>query len=177
MREVSQKQADDPKELERIRNEPNTRKLTLPVGWVTRKKLLGKIGFLDAEFFSPAYGEEADWNFRAHNKGYKIVRSSKSNAVHFGSATIRKAVGNKKYVVLINRHRLRAMLFNLSVGDLLKFVPGLGLILVKSVFDGSLLFVLKAYYLTLKDWRLILEQRGAKRAFVPFKQPFFAKLE
>ena len=173
-REISEEQARNPGGLEMIRNEKNIEKMTLPVCWVVRKEMVGKIGYLDAEYFSPAYGEESDWNFRAHNQGYRIVRVNKANVVHIGSAVIRKNLGDGKYTVLINYHRLRSMLFNLSISDLLRFVPGMGLILVNSLLTGSIFQVLKAYWLNVKDWKLIMQQRKAKRGYVPFKEPKFA---
>ena len=176
VREVSTKDAGDQKKLEQIRSEPDIEKMTLPVGWVTSKEVIEKVGYLDAEYFSPAYGEEADWNFRARRLGYRIVRVSKSNVVHFGSAVIKQAMGGQKYVMLINFHRLRAMFFNLSIADLLRFVPGLGLIFLNSIRNGTVFFVLKAYWLNLADWKLILEQRKKRRAFIPFKEPKFTEI-
>ncbi len=172
-REVSLEQSKNAEELKKIREEPDIEKMTLPVGWVTKKKMIQKIGYLDAEFFSPIYGEEADWNFRARNMGYKIVRVSKANVVHFSSVDTKKHLGYSKYLVLINYHRLRAMLFNLSLLDLLRFVPGLGLILFNSVWQGTLIPLLKSYWLNLMDWKLILKQRKFKRRFIPFKDEKF----
>ena len=172
-REISEEQANNSEKLKIIRAEKNQEKMTLPVGWVTKKQMIGKIGYLDAEYFSPIYGEEADWNFRARNMGYKIVRASKANVVHYSSVDTKKHLGKRKYLVLINYHRLRAMLFNLSIINLLRFTPGLGLILLNSFWQGTFLQILKSYWLNLKDWRLILEQRKGKRGYIPFKEPKF----
>lgn len=177
VREVSQKDIADIAKLEKIRKEPNIEKMTLPIGWVTSKEIIKKVGFLDSEFFSPAYGEEADWNFRARKFGFKVVRASKSNVIHHGSAVIKNALGNKKYFILINYHRLRAMLFNLSVFDLIKFIPGLGLIFLNSFFNGTFFYILKSYWLNLMDWKLILSQRKKNRMFIPFKEPKFTIIE
>jgi len=176
-REVTAEEASDSIKLQKARSEPDMEKMTLPVGWVTKKEMIKKIGYLDAEFFSPIYGEEADWNFRARNKGYRIVRASKANVIHYSSVDTKKAIGQKRYVVLINYHRLRAMLFNLSIIDLLGFIPGLGLILLNSIWQGTLLQILKSYWLNLKDWKLILGQRKQKRAYIPFKEPKFTIIE
>ncbi len=175
-REITEEEAKNPEKLKKIRSSPNQEKMTLPVGWVTKKEIIEKVGYLDAEFFSPIYGEEADWNFRARNMEYKIVRASRANVVHYSSVDTKKAIGQKKYLVLINYHRLRAMLFNLSVIDLLRFVPGLGLILFNSIWQGTLSQVLKSYWLNLKDWKLIMRQRKAKRKYIPFKEPKFTQL-
>lgn len=176
-REVSKLVAQDKRELDKIKNQPNVEKMTLPVCWLVKRSLIKKIGFLDAEFFSPAYGEEADWNFRARKLGYKIIRVSRSNVIHFGSAVIREKLGDKKYFTLINYHRLRSMLFNLSLFDLLRFVPGLGLIFLNSFFNGSFPELIRSYWFNAKDWKLILEQRKAKRRFIPFKKPVFTVID
>ncbi|GEM_PF-2122843 len=171
--EVSHEQANDNAFIEKLLNTPNVEKMTLPVAWVTTKKMVEKIGYTDTEFFSPIYGEEADWNFRARKLGYKIIRVNRALVVHSSSQDTKKILGNKKQFILINLHRHRAMLFNLSVIDLLRFVPGLGLIFLTSVTSGNFFNILKSYWLTLKDWKIILEQRKKKRLFIGFKEPKF----
>lgn len=109
--------------------------------------------------------------------GLKVIRASKSIVFHGGSVDTKKAFGRKKYLVLMNYHRLRSMLFNLSVLELLRFVPGLGLIVFNSIKDGSFLEILESYWLNLKDLKLILKQRGKGRAYVPFKEPTFTVIK
>ncbi len=171
--EVAHENSKDKEFLKKLVNSPNVEKMTLPVAWVTTKKMIEKIGYLDTEFFSPIYGEEADWNFRARKLGYRIIRVSSSLVVHSSSQDTKKILGNKKQFILINLHRHRAMLFNLSIIDLLRFVPGLGLIFLTSITSGTFFSLLKSYWLTLKDWKIILKQRAKKRLFVEFKEPKF----
>ena len=172
-REISREQSENPAELARIRSEKDIEKMTLPVCWLVKREIIGKIGYLDTEFFSPAYGEESDWNFRARKLGYKVVRVSRANVMHYGSAIIRKNFSDRKYTILINYHRLRSMLFNLSIPDLLRFVPGLGLIIVNSFFTPSFFHIMESYRLNAKDWKLIMGQRKKGRLYVPFKEPKF----
>ena len=171
--EVSAEEANDWRALEKIRGRPNVEKMTLPVAWVTTKKMIEKIGYMDTEFFSPIYGEEADWNFRARKLGYRIIRASKSNVIHLSSQDTKKILGAKKQWVLMNFHRHRAILFNLSIFDILHFVPGLLYIVFAAIEYGMLFPLLKSYWLTLKDWKLILRQRKKKRIYVEFKEPTF----
>lgn len=177
VREVSKEESESPEKLARIRSEPDLEKMTLPVGFMTRKETVEKVGYLDTEYFSPVYGEEADWNFRARNLGYKVIRASKSNVMHYSSVDSKKGFGNRKYLILTNYHRLRAMLFNLSLIELLRFVPGLALILLNSIWQGTSFWILKSYWLNLKDWKLILEQRKKKRGYIPFKEPKFSVID
>ncbi|MDO8633680.1 MAG: glycosyltransferase, partial [archaeon] len=171
--EVSAEEANDRQTLKNIRGRPNVEKMTLPVAWVTTTKIVEKIGYMDTGFFSPIYGEEADWNFRARKLGYRVIRVSKSNVIHLSSQDTKKILGNKKQFILMNLHRHRAMLFNLSIVDLLRFAPGLSLIFLTSFTNGTFFYLLESYWLTLKDWRIVLNQRKKKRAYIPFKEPTF----
>ncbi|MBU1120337.1 MAG: glycosyltransferase family 2 protein [archaeon] len=173
VKEVSPQQFEDKELIEKIRNSPNREKMTLPVGWVMKRKMLQEVGYLDTEYFSPVYGEEADWNFRARKLGYRIMECSKCIVIHFSSKDASKGLGNQKQFVLLNTHRLRSMLFNLSLGELIKFVPGLGLIAVNSIKEKRFMLLLKSYWNNLKDWRIILRERRKKRIYIPFKEPKF----
>jgi GT2 family glycosyltransferase len=125
---------------------PERERLTVcGAAMLLRKSVCKKIGLLDYKNFSPIYGEETDWCYRARNAGFKIMETGKSLIVHVGSATTTKGKPNKKQYELLNTHRLKAMLFNLSFTDFLKHVPGLGLILLNSLREGMLKAVLKSY--------------------------------
>jgi hypothetical protein len=175
VKEVSPMQFKDKKFIEKIKQKENREKLTLPVGWITKKKFIKEIGYTDAEHFSPIYGEEADWNFRARKKGYKIVECSKCIVVHFSSQDSSKGIGRKNHYILLNTHRLRSFFFNLGFVDLMKFVPGMLLILLQSIKDGKFFWLMKAYYNNLKDLKLILRERTKRKKspFIPFKEPKF----
>lgn len=174
--EVSQDSSKNKRQLKKLTSLPNVEKMTLPVAWVTTRKMIDEIGYLDTEFFSPIYGEEADWNFRARKIGYKIIRASGALVVHSSSHDTKKILGNKKQFILINFHRHRAMLFNLSFFELLRFMPGLSMIFLTSIFNGTFFWLLKSYWLTLKDLKLIIEQRKKNRLFVEFKEPKFTEI-
>ncbi len=173
--EVSQKEFEDKEFIEKTKNKPNREMLTLPVGWLTKKEMIEKFGYLDAEHFSPIYGEEADWNFRARSKGYKIIECSKCIAVHYSSQDSSKAFNAKNHYVLLNTHRLRSFFFNLGFFDLLRFVPGMGLIFLQSIKDGKIFWLLQAYWNNAKDWKMILTERKKRKQnpYIPFKEPKF----
>lgn len=178
VKEISPKQFKDKKLIEEFKLKPNKEKLTCPVGWITKKKLIEEIGFTDAEHFSPIYGEEADWNFRARKKGYKIVECSKCIIIHFSSHDSRKGMKAKNHYILLNTHRLRSFFFNLGLIDLLRFVPGMGLIFLQSIKDGQFFWLMQAYWNNIKDIKLILKERAKrnKSVFIPFKEPKFFPL-
>ncbi|MFH1663408.1 MAG: glycosyltransferase family 2 protein [archaeon] len=176
VKEVFPEKFKDKKLIEEIKQKPNKEKLTLPVGWITKKKFIQEIGFTDAEHFSPIYGEEADWNFRARKKGYKIIECSKCIVVHYSSQDSRKGMKAKNHYILLNTHCLRSFFFNLGLIDLLRFVPGMGLILLQSIKDGRFFWLIKAYWNNIKDIKMILKERAKRKksVFVPFKEPKFS---
>lgn len=127
-----------------------------------RKDVIEKIGNFDAENFSPIYGEETDWNYRARSVGYKILQTSIPMA-HMDSVTTKKGFGEEFQYILINTNRLKAMLYNLSFFGFIKRIPGLGLIFVQSFKQGYTLWLLKSYWNNIKNWRNILEERGKRK--------------
>jgi len=128
-----------------------------------RKAVIDLIGNLDAENFSPVYGEETDWNFRARKAGFKVVESERTVIVHVGSPSAKRRGGSKWQYVLMNSHRLRAMLFNLSFFEFTKFIPGLALIFVQSIKDLRLHWLLQSYWNNIAALSLILRERRKRK--------------
>lgn len=50
-----------------------------------RGRALDEVGFLDEQFF--LYAEEADWEIRAQNKGWRVALSPGVSATHIGAGT------------------------------------------------------------------------------------------
>lgn len=139
-------------------------KTTCGAALLTRRDVLGKIGVLDADNFSPIYGEETDWCYRARHAGYKIMETDKSLVVHLGSQDTKKGRGRASAYELLNTHRIKAMAFNLSIPEFLGHVPGLGLIFVRSFGEGLFLSLLKCYWNNVKNWREIMHERKKRGA-------------
>ncbi|MBN1940990.1 MAG: glycosyltransferase family 2 protein [Candidatus Diapherotrites archaeon] len=129
-----------------------------------RKKAVKKIGVLDAEHFSPIYGEETDWCYRARNSGFKIMETDKSIIIHFGSHDTTKQAGRKKQFILMNTNRLKAMLFNLTLPEFMRHVPGLGLIFVNGLKRGEAVWLLQAYWNNIKNLGTIMRERKKRSA-------------
>jgi len=129
-----------------------------------RKEAIELVGPLDAENFSPVYGEESDWNFRAHNAGFKSFETHRSLVIHVGSPSAKKRGGNKWQYTLMNERRVKAMLCNLSLFDLLRFVPGLALIFLRSIPALRTHWLLESYWRNLKALPHTLKLRKSKRA-------------
>jgi len=129
-----------------------------------RRNAAEKIGMLDAEHFSPIYGEETDWCYRARNAGFKIMETDASIIIHFGSHDTTKQTGRKKQFILMNTNRLKAMLYNLTIPEFLGHVPGLGLVFWTALKQGEAGWLLKAYWNNFRSWREIFKERKKRNA-------------
>ncbi len=140
-------------------------KTTCGAAMLIRKKVVEKIGALDAEHFSPIYGEETDWCFRARNAGYRIMETDKAIVVHLGSHDTRKGRGKADAFELLNNHRMKAMLFNLTIPGFLAYVPGLLALVAEATVEELLGSLFRAWWSNLRNWREIAverKKRGAK---------------
>lgn len=147
----------------KLSNEIREKQTVCGAAMMVRKKVLNLIGALDAENFSPAYGEETDWNFRARSAGFRVVESHRSVVVHIGSQSSKRRGGNKWQYVLMNTNRLKAMLYNLSAIDFIRFVPGLSLIFLQSLASFQLHWLLRSYWNNLLGMPSILRQREKRK--------------
>lgn len=84
-----------------------------------RKSAWKTVGEFDHKNFSPGYGEEMDWAYRAMRVGYRIVLAGNSLAKHLESYTTKKNYGRDKARLLRLTHRIKYRLFNWSLSQLL----------------------------------------------------------
>lgn len=122
-----------------------------------KAKAYRHIGGYDEEAFTPYGGDETDWNYRARNAGYKVIETNSSVVVHFHSQDSKRQ--NPKQFFLLNRNRLRAMLFNYGPVGFLKRIPGLGLIFIQSIGEGTAITLLKTYIDNISGYGFILKKR------------------
>lgn len=135
-----------------------------------RKSVIRKIGNLDAKNFSPIYGEENDWCYRARNHGYKIVIANKSVVVHLSSIAMKKCYGVGKSFFMCESHRLKAMLFNLSVLDLLRNTSMLLSILRDSIFQYKVHWLFRAYLEIFLNLKSILDERIKRKKIIKYSK-------
>ena len=129
-------------------------------GMLMRRKALEEVGCLDAEAFSPYYGEEIDWCYRARNRGWKILQANASRVRHWGSASTRKRHGKQAQYELMFTNTYKAMAINLGLLDLLQYVPGYLLIYWNAWREGLLGLHLKALA---NNWRNRAELAALRR--------------
>jgi GT2 family glycosyltransferase len=84
-----------------------------------RRSAWDTIGKFDDKNFSPGYGEEMDWAYRAMRSGYRIKLAGKSLARHLESYTTKKNYGRDEARLLRLTHRMKYRLFNWSLSQLL----------------------------------------------------------
>ncbi len=137
---------------------------TCGAAMLIRKSALKKIGYLDAKHFSPIYGEETDWCYRARLKGFKVMETDKAIVVHIGSHDTKKGRGRESAFELMNTYRLKARLYNLTIPQFWGHVPGLGLIFVNAAKDGLLPSLLKTYRNNARNAKEILRERKKRKA-------------
>jgi hypothetical protein len=131
------------------------------VAMLTRKKIYDLIGGYDEKYFAPYGGDETDWNYRARALGFKVYRTKRVVVPHKHSADTKKQ--NPNQYLLLNEHRITAMLFNLSFLQLLGRIPGLSWLAFDALMQGNFLVFLKAIWNNLKKWKTILMERKKRK--------------
>lgn len=84
-----------------------------------RRSAWESIGEFDARNFSPGYGEELDWSYRAIRSGYTLKLSGRSLAHHTGSFTMKKNYDPMEIRLVRLAHRIKCRMFNWPVERLL----------------------------------------------------------
>lgn len=84
-----------------------------------KREVIEKIGFLDEEF-SPAYGEETDFCFRASKAGFKLYYFGELEAIHHGSSSSKTIVPEKLWFIK-KRNSIRLEFLNHDFFKILKY--------------------------------------------------------
>jgi len=127
-------------------NEKPKEVLTVLGGMVLiKREIIENVGLFDEKNFSPAYGEETDLCFRARDCGYKVLQADNIPIIHHGSAIITPQIGINKRISLNESHRLKVMLFNLSVLEFASFIPGLTLNFIMSLKNFKTHILIASY--------------------------------
>jgi len=87
--------------------------------FLIKRKVVQRIGLLD-EKFSPAYGEEGDYCWRARAAGFKVVYDPSVTIIHQGAATAEKVFNSTALELLRFKHHIRYVLLNFPLKQLIK---------------------------------------------------------
>lgn len=126
---------------------------------IIKKKVINEIGFYD-ESFSPLYGEETDFCYRAGKKGFKIVYVGSTKIIHYGSASKKILEFNGGKWFLQKKHAIRLEWLNFKINRILKYTIihfGSAVLGKKPLIKLKLLF--KAYTQNIKNIKEIREKR------------------
>jgi GT2 family glycosyltransferase len=142
------------------------------VAMLARRRIYDLIGGYDEKNFSPYGGDETDWNYRARAIGFKVYRTHRAIILHHhGHDTKRQ---NPNQFLLLNEHRLKAMLFNLSFFQLVQRIPGLAWIAWGAFLSGNFFVLLRSYWNNVKNWRTILVERKKRKGDAARIQKFLS---
>lgn len=137
-----------------------------------RKPAWEDVGPFDEENFSPAYGEELDWSYRAVRRGYALKLSGKSLACHIGSYTAKKNMESDEIRVVRLAHRIKCRLFNWSWTRLL--ITSWKIYYYELEFEiknRTLRLLARAFLKTLANLPAILSDRRKRFAVSPIVFP------
>lgn len=127
--------------------------------FLIKKRVIQEIGFFD-EKFSPIYGEETDFCYRARKKGFKMIYVGNTKVIHYGSASEKKSEKSGGKWFLQKSHAIRFEWLNFEILKIIKytFMHFGSAIKRKKPFIG-LQLLLKAYKENLKDLKEIKQKR------------------
>jgi len=133
--------------------------------FLIKKEVINKIGFLD-EKFSPVYGEETDYCFRARKKGFKCIYVGTTEIIHHGASSTNKIESNFMWYIK-KRNAIRLEWLNYNIPKILKYT----LIHFGSCFFGGkilkkLELLTKAYNTNLKNLKEIKLKRKERNSWL-----------
>jgi len=132
--------------------------------FLIKKKVIDKIGLLD-EKFSPFYGEETDFCYRAYKKGFELIYVGSTILIHHGKASTEKL--KKDYIWYIKKKNgIRLEWLNYSFFKILKytFFHFASLFKKKNIsFAKKINLLLKAYKENIKDLKEIKTKRKQRQ--------------
>lgn len=130
--------------------------------FLIKRNVIKKIGLFD-ENFSPAYGEESDYCWRARKSGYKILYNPFVSIIHYGAATAKKFDPNYIYFIK-QRNRIRNILLNYPTSWLIIRLLAEIKVILRALFAMKIYLLIKAYWANIRNLKEILEKRKKRTA-------------
>ena len=135
--------------------------------YIIKKELTDIIGFWD-EKFSPYYGEESDYSFRAAKKGYDFLYVGETEIIHHGASST-KNLFNEKVWYIKKRNSIRLEWLNYNFKKIIKYsIIHFGSVFfnrkdnelsLKNKIPKKLLLLCKAYFVNISNLKEILQKR------------------
>ncbi|HIH16486.1 MAG TPA: glycosyltransferase family 2 protein [Candidatus Diapherotrites archaeon] len=132
-------------------------------GMLVQRGVIERIGYLDSDHFSPIYGEEIDFCYRARNAGYRVVEAAGSRVVHLGSLSMVMVHGKEQQYERLFTNTYKAMLYNLGLAGLLGHLPGYLRVYGLALQKGFLGLHVKAILNNLRNWKEVQAERKRRK--------------
>ena len=129
--------------------------------FMIKRSVIEEIGLLD-EKFSPVYGEESDFCFRALKKGFRLIYVGKTKILHHGSVST-KTIFNEKIWFLKKKHGIRLEWLNFDFSKIIKYGfihMGSAILSDRPIKKSKAL--IKAYLENIKDFKEIKMKRNER---------------
>ncbi len=132
--------------------------------FVIKRKVIEEIGVWD-EGFSPYYGEETDYCFRAAKKGFYFMYVGETEVIHHGASSTKKLF-NEKVWFIKKRNAIRLEWLNYNISDIIKytFIHIGSSILGKNPFT-KLKLLINAYKYNIKNYKEIKQKRRERNSW------------
>jgi GT2 family glycosyltransferase len=132
--------------------------------YIIKKRVIEEIGFWD-EKFSPYYGEESDYSFRAAKKGFFFLYVGETEIIHNGASSI-KNLFNEKVWFIKKRNAIRLEWLNYNLSNIIRhtFIHIGSLFLSKNPIKKLKLLV-KAYRENIKNYKEIKQKRKERNSW------------
>ena len=131
--------------------------------FLIKKEVINEIGLFD-EKFSPIYGDETDFCYRAAKKGFKMVYVGNTKVIHYGSAS-KERFGDGGKWFLQKKHAIRLEWLNFDIPNIIKYsIIHFGSVILSSNPFRKSFFLLKAYHENLNDFNEIMQKRKERFA-------------
>ena len=135
--------------------------------FIIKRKVVNDIGFWD-EKFSPYYGEESDYSFRATKKGFDSLYVGETEIIHHGASSTKNLLDEKVWYIK-KRNAIRLEWLNYNFKRIIKYsLIHFGSALFKkednkisleNKIPKKLLLLCKAYFVNISRLKEILQKR------------------
>ncbi len=135
--------------------------------YIIKREVINAIGFWD-EKFSPYYGEESDYTFRATKRGFYSLYVGGTEIIHHGESST-KNIFNEKVWYIKKRNAIRLEWLNYNYKKIIKysfihfgsafFNRKNGKISLENKIHKKLLLLCKAYMVNISRLKEILQKR------------------
>jgi GT2 family glycosyltransferase len=133
--------------------------------FIIKRRVIDKIGFWD-EKFSPYYGEETDYCFRATKKGFSFLYIGNTEIIHHGAAST-KSLFNEKVWFIKKRNAIRLEWLNYNFLNIIKYtIIHIGSSILNKNSIKKIKLLAKAYNENIKNYKEIKQKRNERNSWV-----------